>query len=93
MEDNVPMDVKEQRLQELMKHTNHWAKVNNEAYKGQVVKVLVDGPSKNNPNMTTGYTPHNMLVNFDAPNAKVGDFVKVKIVKAYSWHLLGELVE
>ena len=43
--------------------------------------------------MTTGYTPHNMLVNFEAPNVKVGDLVKVKIVKAFSWHLLGELVE
>jgi tRNA A37 methylthiotransferase MiaB len=43
--------------------------------------------------MMTGYTPHNMLVNFEAPNAKVGDLVNVKIVKAYSWHLLGELVK
>ena len=62
-------------------------------FENQIVEVLVDGPSKNNPNMMTGYTPHNMLVNFEAPNAKVGDLVNVKIVKAYSWHLLGELVK
>jgi tRNA-2-methylthio-N6-dimethylallyladenosine synthase len=57
------------------------------------VEVLVDGPSKNNPNMMTGYTPHNMLVNFEAPDAKVGDFLNVKITKAFSWHLLGEVVK
>ena len=62
-------------------------------FENEIVEVLVDGPSKNNENMMTGYTPHNMLVNFEAPNAKVGDLVKVKIVKAYSWHLLGELVK
>ena len=62
-------------------------------FEGEVVEVLVDGPSKNNPNMTTGYTPHNMLVNFEAKDAQIGDLVKVKIIKAYSWHLLGELVK
>ena len=62
-------------------------------FENQIVEVLVDGPSKNNPNMMTGYTPHNMLVNFEAPDAKVGDLLNVKITKAFSWHLLGEVVK
>ena len=62
-------------------------------FEGEIVEVLVEGPSKNNPLMMTGYTKHNMLVNFEAPNVKVGEFVNVKIIKAYSWHLLGELVK
>ena len=59
-------------------------------FENQIVKVLVEGKSKNNDNMYTGYSEHNKLVNFVPKNAKVGELVKVKINKAYSWHLLGE---
>ena len=54
---------------------------------------MVEGPSKNNDKILTGYTPQNMLVNFEGDNIKVGDLVKVKINKAYSWHLFGELLK
>ena len=89
MEDNVPMDVKEQRLQELMKHTNHWAKVNNESYKGKIVKVLVDGPSKKNKDVYSGYTPQNKLVNFTGENIQSGTIVDVEIIEAKSFSLDG----
>ena len=70
--------------------------VNEHSLKGQlrfenkVVEVLVEGPSKNNPELLCGYSEHNKLVNFKPKNAQIGDIVKVKIIKAYSWHLLGE---
>ena len=70
--------------------------VNEHSLKGQmrfenkIVEVLVEGPSKNNPELLSGYSEHNKLVNFVPKNAKVGELVKVKINKAYSWHLLGE---
>ena len=53
--------------------------------------MLVDGVSKNNPNMLTGYSEHNKLVNFPGPKEIIGEIVEVEIVKAFSWHLLGEL--
>ena len=84
---------KHQRLNQLNERINDGFLKGRLRFEGHVVEVLVDGPSKNNPNMMTGYTPHNMLVNFEAPNAQIGDLVQVKIVKAYSWHLLGELVK
>jgi len=84
---------KHQRLNQLNERINNGFLKGRLRFEGHVVEVLVDGPSKNNPNMMTGYTPHNMLVNFEAPDAQVGDLVQVKIVKAYSWHLLGELVK
>lgn len=59
-------------------------------FENQVVEVLVEGPSKNNPELLSGYSEHNKLVNFVPKNAKVGELVKVKITKAHSWHLLGE---
>lgn len=92
MEDNVPMEDKERRLQTLMKHTNHWAKEKNKAYEGQIVNVLVDGPSKKNPNVFSGYTPQNKLVNFTGENIHCGDIVKVKIIEAKSFSLDGKAI-
>jgi tRNA-2-methylthio-N6-dimethylallyladenosine synthase len=43
--------------------------------------------------MFTGYSEHNKLVNFEADDSCVGKIVDVKITKAYSWHLLGEIVK
>ena len=92
MEDNVAMEDKERRLQTLMKHTNHWAKVKNEAYKGQIVEVLVDGPSKKNPNVFSGYTPQNKLVNFTGENIHCGDIIRVEITEAKSFSLDGKAI-
>ena len=89
MEDNVPMEDKERRLQTLMKHTNHWAKEKNKAYEGQIVEVLVDGPSKKNPNVFSGYTPQNKLVNFTGENIQSGTIVDVEIIEAKSFSLDG----
>ena len=62
-------------------------------FENQIVKVLVEGKSKNNDNMYSGYSEHNKLVNFEGSDDLIGQIVNVKIVKAYSWHLLGELVK
>ncbi len=93
MQDNVPMEVKEERLQILMQHTNHWAKVKNEAYLGKVIKVLVDGPSKKNKNVFSGHSETNKLVNFTGENIQVGDIVDVKITNTKSWSLDGEAIK
>ena len=88
-------DEKHDRLNRLNEVINEYALKGHERFENQIVEVLVEGPSKNNPNMLTGYTKHNMLVNFanDENNSyKVGDLVNVRIVKAFSWHLLGEII-
>lgn len=88
-------DEKHDRLNRLNEVINEYSLKGHERFENQIVEVLVEGPSKNNPNMLTGYTKHNMLVNFanDENNSyKVGDLVNVRIVKAFSWHLLGEII-
>ena len=88
-------DEKHGRLNRLNEVINEYSLKGHERFENQIVEVLVEGPSKNNPNMLTGYTKHNMLVNFanDENNSyKVGDLVNVRIVKAFSWHLLGEII-
>ena len=54
--DNVELAVKQRRLQELNERWNLYAREKNEEYLGSVVKVLVDGASKKNPEVFSGYT-------------------------------------
>ena len=87
------MATKEIRLQQLMEHTDHWSHVKNAAYEGKVVKVLVDGPSKKNKEVYSGYTETNKLINFAGEGLKTGDIVDVLVTKAKSWSLDGELIK
>ena len=83
---------KKQRLLTLNKVINAYTNKGHKRFENEIVEVLVDGYSKNNDNMLTGYTKHNMLVNFEGTKELVGKIVKVKVLKAYTWHLLGELI-
>lgn len=94
-ENNLTEQQKHERLNALNEVVNFYALKGHERFENEIVEVLVEGPSKNNPEVLTGYTRHNMLVNF--PNSQlypcqIGDLVNVRIVKAFSWHLLGEMV-
>ncbi|MFD1018265.1 tRNA (N6-isopentenyl adenosine(37)-C2)-methylthiotransferase MiaB [Thalassobacillus hwangdonensis] len=93
MKDNVPMEVKKERLQRLNAIVNRQSKEAMEKYEGAIVDVLVEGESKKNPEVLAGYTKRNKLVNFRAPKSTIGEIVKVKITKAKTWSLDGELVE
>lgn len=92
MADNVPMEVKQQRLARLNEVVNHYARLRNEAYQDRIVSVLVDGMSKKNSHVYSGYTETNKLVNFTNQNARVGDIVKVRITACKTWSLDGEQV-
>lgn len=85
-EDNISDEIKSDRLARLNELVRKYSNLNNNIYLNQVVKVLVDGKSKRNDQIYSGYTEHNKLVNFKPKDAKVGDIVEVLIteVKAYS---------
>lgn len=93
MEDNIPMEVKKERLQRLNALVNEISAKKNLAYKDQIVEVLVEGESKNNPDVLAGYTSKNKLVNFKGPKSAIGKIVKVKINQAKTWTLDGEIIE
>ena len=93
MEDTTPREVKEERLQRLNEKVAYYANKNNQKYKDAIVEVLVDGTSKKNSNVYSGYTPENKLVNFTGENIHVGDFVKVKITEVMSFSLNGVAIE
>jgi tRNA-2-methylthio-N6-dimethylallyladenosine synthase len=93
MQDNVPMEVKKERLQRLNALVNELSAEAMKKYKGQIVEVLVEGESKNNPDVLAGYTSRNKLVNFEAPKSAIGKIVKVRITDTKTWSLNGEMVE
>ncbi|MEJ9210357.1 tRNA (N6-isopentenyl adenosine(37)-C2)-methylthiotransferase MiaB [Bacillus smithii] len=92
MKDNVPMEVKKERLQRLNELVNELSAKAMKKYEGKIVEVLVEGESKNNPDVLAGYTRRNKLVNFKGPKTAIGQIVKVKITEAKTWTLNGEMV-
>ncbi|MCA0969060.1 tRNA (N6-isopentenyl adenosine(37)-C2)-methylthiotransferase MiaB [Halobacillus litoralis] len=93
MKDNVSQKEKKDRLHRLNKIVNQQSAEAMSRYEGEIVDVLVHGESKNNPDVLAGYTKRNKLVNFRAPDAVIGKVVPVRITKAKTWSLDGELIE
>lgn len=90
--DNVTSKVKKERLLALNQLINEGFATGNRRFEGKIVDVLVEGPSEKKEEIMTGYTPHNKLVNFPGGLELVGKIVKVKIEKAYTWHLKGKMM-
>ncbi|MGN8768690.1 tRNA (N6-isopentenyl adenosine(37)-C2)-methylthiotransferase MiaB [Paenibacillus barengoltzii] len=93
MEDNVPMEVKKARLMKLNDTLNEFSRNSNEALRGQIVEVLVEGESKNNAHMLSGRTRTNKLVHFEGSTELIGTFVQVEITDPMTWYIKGKLVE
>lgn len=92
MEDDVTESEKKQRLYRLNELVNRIGREKNEALRGQVVEVLVEGESKTNPDVLSGRTRTNKLVHFPAGKEYIGKIVHVKIIEPQTWTLKGELV-
>ncbi|MED0773137.1 tRNA (N6-isopentenyl adenosine(37)-C2)-methylthiotransferase MiaB [Bacillus siamensis] len=89
MKDNVPMRVKKERLQRLNDLVKEISAKKMKEYEGRTVEVLVEGESKNNPDILAGYTEKSKLVNFKGPKDAIGKIVRVKIEQAKTWSLDG----
>lgn len=92
MEDNVPMELKKQRLYRLNEAINEFSKMSNEKLRGEIVEVLVEGESKNNPEVLSGRTRTNKMIHFVGSMESVGKLVHVKITEPQTWVLKGEIV-
>ena len=75
-----------------MAHLEVHIEKNAESYIGNVYKVLVDGESKTDSEMLSGYTESNKLVHFKGSKDLVGRIVDVKITSSHTYSLIGELV-
>lgn len=92
--DDVSLVEKEERLQRLNKIVNQHFLENNQKLVETIVPVLVEGLSERKEGMYFGYSDTNKLVNLSSKRKiMVGDIVSVKITKAKTWSLDGEVIE
>ncbi|MET3288599.1 UNVERIFIED_CONTAM: tRNA-2-methylthio-N6-dimethylallyladenosine synthase [Brevibacillus sp. OAP136] len=92
MEDSVPEEVKKSRLHRLMEVQHKSSLEKNLAMLGQTVELLVEGESKNNPEVLSGRTRGGKLVHFNGDKSLIGTFVDVTITDAKTFTLYGEIV-
>jgi tRNA-2-methylthio-N6-dimethylallyladenosine synthase len=85
----VPHEVKVERMERLVPAVKRHALVRAERFVGRTVEVLVEGPSRTDPERLRGRTRHNKVVNF-AGLAKPGELTQVRIDSATSQTLGGE---
>ena len=90
--DAVPLDVKRRRLARLQARITELAHGVSRAMVGGTERVLVEGPSKKNPEELRGRTENNRVVNFPGPPELAGAFAEVVIVEALPNSLRGVLV-
>ena len=91
LSDDVPMEVKQARLQRLQARINEMATLISQNMVGSTQKVLVDRPARKNPQQLSGRTENNRVVNFDGPDNLIGQFVDVTITEALPNSLRGRL--
>lgn len=90
MPDNVPEDVKIERLNRMIALQNVLSLESNQREVGKEVEVLVEGVAKRSREQMVGRTSQNKTVVFPRGAHKVGDLAKVKIAKATSATLIAE---
>jgi tRNA-2-methylthio-N6-dimethylallyladenosine synthase len=93
MPDDVPEEVKKQRLDRLQQRISEMAAAVSNSMVNTVQTVLVEGQSKKNPLQMQGRTENNRVVNFIAHPRLVGQFVDVLITEALANSLRGRIVD
>src|SRR5436190_2094207 len=88
MPGQVPEDVKRERIERLVETVQRVAEARNRERVGLVEEVLVEGPSRTDPELRRGRTRRNTTVNFTGP-AEAGELVEVSIEGATSTTLRG----
>lgn len=92
MPDHVPHEEKMDRLNRLIAMQNDISRAKNEEKVGKVMECLVECVSKKDGSRVTGRTRTNRVVNLDGDESMVGEFVNVKLAKAFTWGWMGERV-
>ncbi len=93
MPDNVPEEVKIERLNRMIALQNELSAASNIRDRGHVFEVLVEGVAKRSHEQMVGRTSQNKTAVFPRGNAKVGEFVKVRVLDSSSATLICELAD
>ena len=93
-EDDVPEEVKSQRLTEIIDRHSHHALSRNKESIGLTYKVLIEGFAKKGPHQQCGRTSQNKLIIFDTQtHIQAGDYALVSVDDCTSATLMGTFIE
>lgn len=92
MTDQIPMEIREQRHQYLLKLMNEIGSARYRQLVNKTVEVLVEGPSKKRSDRLTGRTRCNKIVVFEGSERMIGEIINVKIVDVGTFTLYGDPV-
>lgn len=92
LEDDVPEEIKNRRLQEIIDLQLELSRQSNENDLGKEFEVLIEGFSKRSREQLFGRTDQNKVLIFDKKDHRIGQFVKVKVTGYTPATLLGESV-
>lgn len=90
--DDVPEEVKLRRLDEIIKLQNELSNESNQRDIGKEFEVLVEGFSKRSKEQLFGRTSQNKVVIFPRDGRKIGETIRVKINRASSATLFGDVI-
>ena len=90
--DNVPEEVKVERLNRMIALQNELSLESNRRDIGKEFEVLVEGVSKRSSDELFGRTSQNKVVVFPRVSHKPGDFIRVRVSDASSATLRGEVI-
>ena len=92
-EDNVPLKLKKERLNDVIEIQRENSLINNNKSIGKTYKVLIEGFSKKSKEMLNGRTTKNAMVVFPKENFQPGQYVNVLIEKCTVGTLIGKVIK
>jgi len=93
MVDDVTDADKHERFMRLLKVVENGVVEHAEKMIGKTYAVLVDGPSKKDPGVLSGYAENGKLIHFKGPKALRGHIVDVRVEESHTFSMIGSLVE
>ena len=90
--DDIPEEVKQRRLQEIVALHRKHSLESNQRDVGKTFEVLVEGVSQKNENQLYGRNTQNKVIVFPKQDAKLATYRMVKVVNCTSGTLIGELI-
>ena len=90
MENQVPMEVREERHARLLTQVNEIADGRYQRHLNEIMQVLVEGPSRRNAARLQGRTRCNKIVVFEGSERHIGQLMDLKIERVGSFTLYGD---
>lgn len=90
-EDNITARIKSKRFQDLVDLQSEIALSKNKQLLDKHIEVHVESHSKKDKNLLSGRSGDNKIVHFEGSKDLIGKIITVKIIRARTWYLVGEI--